>query len=82
MNAQDMIMDKYLKDNLNISLKSACLALIRKAKYLNNEDGDVFMTFEEKKYEDLARLITFGNGKILGSTLLKDATKIRKKGDN
>ena len=47
--------------------------LAGKLKLQNNHAGDLIFTFLDKKYDDLAMLITYGNGVFLGSTILQDA---------
>ncbi len=67
----DKILDNYLIKNYKLPLVAACLRIIDKASYNLNSDGDLLITFTDKKIDKLASLITFGTGKVQGSNILK-----------
>lgn len=66
-------LNNYLIKNYNKNLTEISLILAGKLKLQNNRAGDLIFTFLDKKYDDLAMLITYGNGVFLGSTILQDA---------
>ena len=69
--ANDLIVEKQIKDTKKIDLKTACYQLIKRLKF--NFDGTcIIIKFRDKADEDLARLITYGNGTFKGSNILRD----------
>ncbi len=74
MTANDVTVEKYIKETKKIDLKTACQQLIKNLKF--SFDGDcMIIKFKNKADEDLARLITYGDGTIKGSNILRDIFK-------
>jgi len=73
MHASEKILDNYIKKQYKTNLKLLCLYVALKAKYNTNMNGEVVVTFIEKKWDEIASLITYGTGKIPGSNILKFA---------
>lgn len=67
----EWLLDKFLKENYNIDLKSACYKLIQEAQFTASLN-EVCIKFIGDENDKLARLITYGNGVIHGSSILRD----------
>lgn len=76
----EQLLDKYLKQEYNISLVQGCLQLIKGAKISFNSEDTYVITFPNKKFNEIARTITYGTGKLLGSQILKEAFQNKKVG--
>lgn len=74
LTANDLAVEKQIKETRKIDLKVACYQLIQKLKF-NFDGGYIIIKFRDKEDEDLARLITYGNGKTKGSNILRDIFK-------
>ena len=66
-------LDKYLLQRYGVGLRHMCLAIINNAKMMIDENGEVVVYFASNFHEYVARLITFGTGKFLGSRILTRA---------
>lgn len=71
--ATEKLLDKYLIENYNIPLIVACLRIIKNAKYQLNYQNEIIVTVPDKKLDKIASIITFGTGKLVGSTILRYA---------
>ena len=70
--AQKQLND-YLWKNFGLSLKAACMMVIANCKIQKNNSNEVIITFPAKKIDQLAALITYGNGRLQGCSILKHA---------
>jgi hypothetical protein len=75
MHAADLILDQYIQQQYNTSLKDLCIKLLLSLTFCKNKDGDLVLLFKDPKYDKIARLITYGNGAIPGSKILQIALK-------
>lgn len=75
LNATDKILENYLLKNYNISLKILALKILNNTKIMNDKGGKLITIVTNKELEKLARLITFGTGRLYGSNILKFAFK-------
>lgn len=73
LGAQEELLNRYLITKYKQSLKQICLDLICKVQIAKNFDQELIVIFRTKKDENLAKLITFGTGHIMGSQILKTA---------
>ena len=73
LNATDKILEQYLIDNYKLDLRTICLQLIQRCKIYKDLSHTIVVLFPNKKDDELASLITYGNGEIKGSNILKDA---------
>jgi hypothetical protein len=73
MHASDIILDTYIKQQYNKSLKNLCIELLLSLTFHENKAGDLVLLFRDRRHDTLASLITYGNGAIPGSTMLKTA---------
>ena len=73
MKGAEQILDQYLRENHKVSLKQACIQLLSAIKVGYDFSNNYIISFPIKKLDKLASLITYGDGKILGSDILKTA---------
>ena len=66
-------LNNYLLANYNVDLKAACIYLLGKCKMYRDHSNAIIILFLEKDDDDLAALITYGDGVIKGSKILADA---------
>ena len=70
--AQKQLND-YIWKEFGLNLKAACALVIANCRIQKNQSNELIITFPSKKIDDLASLITYGNGKIQGCPILKEA---------
>lgn len=78
MTADDLVMDSYLVKTYGFKLKNLCYYLVTQATFQTNGNDSIIVLFKNKKLDTLARIITYGNGKINGSAMLKKALTVLK----
>lgn len=73
MDSNDMMLDKYLRTKYKHGLKYLCKKLLDKCTIQEDqESSSISITFIEKRYDDIATLITYGTGRMTGSKILRD----------
>lgn len=72
MSGDELALDKFIKETYNASLKLMCINLLDHIK-VNINDGEFTAYFNSKDWDKIAILITYGNGKINGSKILRNA---------
>lgn len=75
LHAADLLLDNFVQQQYNMSLKNLCIKLLLNLTFYKNDAGDVILLFKNAEYDKIARLITYGNGAIPGSSILKIALK-------
>lgn len=73
LRATEQILDNYLQQQYKTSLKNLCVKLLLDLTFYADDEGNLVLLFKNKKSEALARLITYGNGAIQGSRILRIA---------
>lgn len=73
MHASDLVLDQFIQQQYDASLKNMCIKLLLSLTFHKNDEGNLVLLFKDPKYEKIARLITYGNGAIPGSKILKIA---------
>ena len=73
LNASEQLLNSYLEQQHKSSLKDLCIQLLLSTTYYTNDKNDLVLLFKDPKYDKLAQLITYGNGAIPGSRILKIA---------
>ena len=73
MHASDMLLDKYIQQQYSSSLKDMCIKLLLSLTFHIDDEGNLVLLFKDQKYDKIAQLITYGNGAIPGSRILKIA---------
>lgn len=71
LRATDLLMDQYIQQQYKTSLKNMCIKLLLSLTFYENSTGDLVLLFKNPKYDAIASLITYGNGAIPGSRILK-----------
>lgn len=56
-----------------LNLKAASLIVIANSKIDRNSSNEFIITFPSKRIDNLASLITYGDGKVQGCDILKEA---------
>ena len=73
MLAADKILDSYIQQQYGTSLKNMCIKLLLSLTFHKDNDGNLLLLFRDQKYDKIAQLITYGNGAIPGSKILRIA---------
>ena len=66
-------LNRYLLKTYGVNLKVACLYLLSRSKFYKDLDNTITVLFLNKEDDKLAALITYGDGLMKGSNLLKEA---------
>ncbi len=69
--ATEILLDNYCKETYNQDLKTLCLLIIWNTKFSSDNNGILIGKIKDKEIDKIARFITYGNGKIQGSPILK-----------
>lgn len=72
----EILLSRYLQEHFNKTLKTACLEILQNVKSHINQADEIIITIPDKQLNDIAKIITYGTGKICGSTILKDILTI------
>ena len=73
LKASEIILDQYIQQQYKVSLKNLCIKLLLNLTFHKDDTGNLIVMFKNPKYDSIASLITYGNGAILGSNILKIA---------
>jgi hypothetical protein len=73
LKAADLLMDQYVQQQYKVSLKNLCIKLLLNLTFYTDDSGNLVLLFKNPKYDTIASLITYGNGAIPGSKILKIA---------
>jgi hypothetical protein len=73
MHASDTILDQFIQQQYKVTLKNLCIKLLLSLTFYKDKTGNLILMFKDPKYDNLARLITYGNGAIPGSKILQIA---------
>lgn len=73
MHGTEIILNNYLVENYELTLKNACFLLLANLKVSTGEENEIIMFFKDDKYNKLAQIITYGINNIPGSQILKTA---------
>lgn len=69
MQVTEKLLDKYLKENYQMTLKYTCYLIILNCR-VDESKEEIVVSMLDKKLDRLARIITFGTGKLLGSRII------------
>jgi len=72
----ETLLSRYLQENYNMTLKVACKAILQNAQYNLNLDQDLIITIPDPELNKIAKLITYGTGRLAGSHILREVWKI------
>ena len=73
MHVSDNLLDRYIQQQYGTTLKNMCIKLILSLTFHKDNKGNLILLFKDPKYDQIARLITYGNGIIPGSAILQTA---------
>lgn len=73
MRGTEVILNSYLVENYKLTLKNACFLLLTNLQFSTGEENEIIFFFKDEKYDQLARIITYGTNSISGSQILKTA---------
>jgi hypothetical protein len=73
MRGTEIILNNYLIENYKLTLKNACFLLLANLQFSEGEENEIIFFFKDEKYDQLARIITYGIDNISGSQILKIA---------
>lgn len=76
LGATELILDSYLKQQYKKSLKASCLEIFKNATVQRTPENDLILILPEA-FDKLAQLITYGNGPIQGSPILKKTLRLK-----
>lgn len=68
------MLEKELFDKYQVILKQACLNILKCCAF-SEGNGEITVRISDKKQDEIARFITFGNGKTHGSRILINALR-------
>ena len=68
----EVLLDRYLRENYKISLYEACKKILHAARFSLNMQQEIIVTIPEETTNKLARIITYGTGKLVGSNILRN----------
>lgn len=68
----EILMSRYLQENFGINLRLACLSILQNTQYSLNLRQEIIVTIPDPHLNRLAKIITYGTGKVAGSHILKD----------
>jgi hypothetical protein len=71
----DVAIDNYIKQQYKESLKNMCIKLLLNLTFYEDKEGNLVLLFKNPKYDVIASLITYGNGAIPGSKILRLALR-------
>ena len=75
MTTNEILLNRYCWNTYKRSLREMCLLIVFGSKFYEDFDNEVIVKITNKHLDELARLITYGNGKIQGSGILQYAFK-------
>ena len=68
----ETLLSRYLQENYNLTLKQACNLILQAARYNKNFKDEIIVTIPDSELNKIAKLITYGTGRVAGSSILKD----------
>ena len=75
LHASDLLLDKFIQQQYKVSLKDLCIKLLLNLTFYKDNDGNLIMMFKDPKFDNIASLVTYGNGVIPGSRILQIALR-------
>jgi len=68
----ELLLSRYLQENYGISLRQACLDILQNTSYNLNMKQEIIVKIPDPTLNTIAKIITYGTGRIAGSRILKD----------
>ena len=76
LGTSELLLSRYLQENYNMTLKSACLAILQESRYNLNIQREIIITIPNPELNTIAKIITYGTGRVPGSHILQNMFKI------
>jgi hypothetical protein len=76
LHATELALDQFIQQQYNMTLKNMCIKLLLNLSFYEDDDGNLVLLFKNNYYDTIASLITYGNGAIPGSGILRQALKL------
>jgi hypothetical protein len=73
LHASETVLDNFIQQQYKTSLKNICIKLLLNLTFYSDDEGNLILLFKNPKYDQIASLITYGNGAIPGSRILRTA---------
>ena len=73
LKASELILDQYIQQLYNVSLKNMSIELLLNSTFYTDDAGNLVLLFKNPRHDAIAQLITYGNGVVPGSKILKIA---------
>ena len=73
MYADELNLNTFVNKEYHTSLKPLCRKLLTSLRYSEAGEHQIILSFKDEESETLANLITYGNGEVNGSNILKVA---------
>jgi hypothetical protein len=77
LGATELMLDNYLKKEHQVSLRVACLRIIQNMTFALNMQKEIIAKIPDEDLNKIARIITYGTGKIPGSQILRKVIEIK-----
>ena len=74
--ATEALLNNYLETTYEIGLYAACQKILASMVFNLNLQGEIIASIPDNKLNEIARIITYGTGKLCGSRILKAALSI------
>lgn len=72
----EMLISRHLQEKYGRSLKAACIQILQNAQFHINFRQEIIVTIPDPELNQIAKLITYGDGTIAGSRILKNLLTI------
>lgn len=69
----ELLIDNYLRKTYNTTIRKACLDILNNMKFYLNLQGEIIVKIPDKQLNEIARIITYGTGKLIGSSILRNS---------
>lgn len=76
IHATELALDTFIQQQYKTSLKNMCVRLLLNLIIHEDNDGNIVLLFKDRKHDQIASLITYGNGIIQGSKILQNALSV------
>lgn len=76
LDVTDLLLNRYFQEKHKISLKQVCFKIIQNMRFSLNFQGEIIATIPDETLNTFARIITYGNGRLLGSRILRKVLTI------
>ena len=76
MGVTEALLNHYLVEKYNKSLMQACQAILTNMVFVQNMQQEIIAKIPDPELNEIAKVITYGNGLIPGSRILKKILEV------